>query len=121
MQNKAFRFGPVALTNAAANVLNPAGATGGVNGGSSAQYIILYQVDFVNKTNAAHTFSMYLGATGGSAAGTEVMGTAISVAANSTYTWRGRLRIDSADFLTGLADANTAITVSGMGEVGVAG
>jgi len=42
MTNKAFRFGPIALTTTlTTNLLNPATATGGVNAGSSSQYIIL--------------------------------------------------------------------------------
>ncbi len=120
-QNKAFNFGPVAIANTAGNLLNPPTASGGVNAGSSAQYIILKQITIVNKTAGAVTFSLYKGATGGSAAGTEVIGTGLSVAANSSYTWTGILRLDSADFLTGLASAATSLTIQGGGEIGVAG
>jgi hypothetical protein len=57
--NKAFRFGPIALTTTlTTNILNPAAATGGVNGGSSAQYIVLRHIRFVNKTGGAVTFSL---------------------------------------------------------------
>ncbi len=35
MQQKPFRFGPLALTNAAANILNPGTTTGGVNSTAS--------------------------------------------------------------------------------------
>lgn len=122
MQNKAFRFGPVALTNTTTtNILNPPTATGGVNGGSSAQYIILRHVRIVNKTSSAATFSMWLGATGANAAGTEVIGIAQQVAANSSYDYYGYLRLDSADFLVGGASANTTLTITGEGEIGVAG
>jgi hypothetical protein len=120
--NKTFRFGPVALTNTlTTNLLNPAAATGGVNAGSSAQYIILKHVRIVNKTNAAATFSLWLGATGANAAGTEVIGIGQSVAANTSYDWYGLLRLDAADFLVGGAGTATALTISGEGEVGVAG
>lgn len=120
--NKAFRFGPLALTNTlTTNILNPAAATGGVNGGSSGQYIILRHVRVVNKTAGAVTFSLYLGATAANAAGTEVIGTALSVAANSAYDWYGALRLDTADFLVGGASASTSLTIQGEGEVGVAG
>lgn len=118
--NKAFRFGPVAMAAAAANILNPPTATGGVNGGNSSQYIILRHIRIVNKTGAAATFSLFLGATGGSAAGTEVIGTAKSIAANSYEDWYGAMRIDAADFLTGLASAATTLTIQGEGEIGVA-
>jgi hypothetical protein len=73
----------------------------------------------VNKTSGAVTFSLWLGATGGNAAGTEVVGTALSVAANSAYDWYGLLRLDAADFLVGGASAGTSLTFEGEGEIGV--
>ena len=121
-QNKTFRFGPVALTTTlTTNILNPPTASGGVNAGSSSQYIILKHIRIVNKTAGAVTFSLYLGATGSNTAGTEVIGTATSVAANSYVDWYGMLRIDAADFLVGGASANTSLTIQGEGEIGVAG
>lgn len=120
--NKTFRFGPIALTTTmTTNLLNPAAATGGVNGGSSGQYIILRHLRVVNKTGSPATFSMWLGATGGNVAGTEVIGQARSVAANSYEDWYGVLRLDVADFLVGGAGTTTALTLSGEGEVGVSG
>ena len=120
MQNKLFRLGPIALTTTlTTNILNPATATGGVNGGSSAQFITLKHIRVVNKTASAATFSLWLGATGANAAGTEVVGTGQSVAANSSYDWYGLLRIDAADFLVGGAGTATALTILGEGEVGV--
>lgn len=122
MQNKRFRFGPVALTTTlTTNILNPAGATGGVNAGSSGQYIILRHIRIVNKTAGAVTFSLYIGATGANTAGTEFMGIGRSVAANSYEDWYGELRLDTADFLVGGAGTTTALTITGEGEVGVAG
>jgi hypothetical protein len=122
MNNKCFRFGPIALTSTlTTNILNPATATGGTNAGSSSQYIILRHIRILNKTNAAATFSLWLGATGANAAGTEVVGTAQSVAANSAYDYYGAMRIDAADFLVGGASANTTLSILGEGEVGVAG
>jgi hypothetical protein len=121
-QNKIFRFGPIALTNTlTTNLLNPATATGGVNGGSSAQYIILKHIRIVNKTAGAVTCSFWLGATGGNVAGTEVIGIGLSVAANSYIDYYGQLRLDAADFLVGGASANTSLSITGEGEVGVSG
>lgn len=123
MQQKPFRFGPLALTNAAANILNPGTTTGGVNATASPyvnERIILTHIRIVNKTGGAVTFSLYVGATGGSAAGTEFMGTATSVPAASYVDWYGRLPLDVADFLTGLASANTSLTIEGEGEIGIA-
>jgi hypothetical protein len=122
MQNKKFRFGPIALTTTlTTNILNPPTTTGGVNAGSSSQYIILNHVRIVNKTGSAATFSLWLGATGANTAGTEVIGTALSVAANSAYDYYGSLRLDAADFLVGGAGTGTALTITGEGEIGVAG
>jgi hypothetical protein len=122
MQNKRFRFGPLALTNTlTTNILNPPTTTGGVNAGSSPQYILLRHVRIVNKSASAASFSLYLGATGANAAGTEVIGTAKSVPANDYIDWYGELRIDSTDFLVGGASALTSLTIQGEGEIGVAG
>jgi hypothetical protein len=121
-QNKRFRFGPVALTTTlTTNLLNPPTATGGVNGGSSSQYIVLHHISITNKTSAQATFSLYLGATGANLAGTEVLGTARPVAANSSFDYYGPLRLDAADFLVGGSGTATALTISGEGEIGVAG
>ena len=120
--NKVFRFGPIALTNTlTTNLLNPPTATGGTNGGSSAMYIVLKHIRIVNKTAGAVTCSFWLGATGANTAGTEVIGNALSVAANSFVDWFGILRLDSTDFLVGGAGANTSLSINGEGEIGVAG
>jgi hypothetical protein len=121
-QNKKFRFGPIALTNTlTANLLNPPAATGGVNAGSSSQYIILNHVRVLSKSSSAATYSLFIGATGANAAGTEFMGSATPVAANSRDDWYGSVRLDAADFLVGGASANTALVIMGEGEIGVAG
>jgi hypothetical protein len=122
MQNKAFRFGPVALSNTlTTNILNPPTATGGVGAGSSSNYIILRHIRIVNKTASAATFSLWLGATGANTAGTEVIGQGYSIAANSAFDWYGYMRLDAADFLVGGASAATTLTIQGEGEIGVAG
>jgi hypothetical protein len=120
--NKIFRLGPVALTaTLTTNILNPPTATGGVGAGTSANYIVLRHIRIVNKTAGAVTFSLWLGGTGGNVAGTEVIGTGYSVAANSAFDWYGAMRLDSTDFLVGGASALTSLTLSGEGEIGVAG
>lgn len=122
MQNKVFSFGPIALTNTlTTNLLNPPTATGGVNGGSSSCFILLRYLRIVNKTAGAVTFSLWKGATGANAAGTEVVGIGTSVPANSYVDYPYPIRLDAADFLVGGASANTSLTISGLGEIGVAG
>jgi len=120
--NKTFRFGPVALTTAlTTNLLNPPAASGGVNAGASPQYIVLKHVRITNKTAAAASFSTWLGATGANAPGSEVIGQGKVVLANDSYDWYGLMRIDASDFLVGGASAANALTISGEGEIGVAG
>lgn len=119
--NKTVRFGPVAITASVANILNPGTTTGGVNMPSGSNlYFIIKHIRFVNKTAAAHTISAWIGATGGSAAGTETGFSGTSIPANSYVDWYGLLRLDVADFLTMQADALTSIVFQAEGEVGVA-
>lgn len=120
--NKTFRFGPVALTAVlTTNLLNPPAAAAGVNAGASPQYITLKHLRIVNKSNLAVTFSMWLGATGANAAGSEVIGQGQIVLANTSYDWYGLMRIDVTDFLVGGASSAGALSISGEGEIGVAG
>lgn len=120
--NKTFRFGPIALTTVlTTNLLNPPAASGGVNAGASPQYIVLKHLRITNKTNAAASFSMWLGATGANLAGTEVIGQGQVVLANTSYDWYGLLRLDVADFLVGGSSTANALSISGEGEIGVAG
>lgn len=119
-QNRIQRFGPVALANVATDVLNPADAGAGQVGYvPTASYIILRHIRIVNKTGGAVSFSGWLGATGASAAGTEVIGTGKVIAANDAYDWYGMLRLDTADFLVMLASAAASLTFEAEGEVGL--
>ncbi len=120
--NKIVRFGPVALSNTlTTNILNPTiTSLSGIVGFTMTQpYLIVRHIRIVNKTAGAVTFSLYLGASVTNAAGTEVIGTALSVAANSSYDWYGQMRLDTADFLVGGAGAATSLTIEGEMEVGV--
>lgn len=119
MQNRPLRIGPVALANAAANIFNPGTTTGGVNSPATNLYAILTHIRLVNKTGATATASLYIGATGGSAAGTEFAFNAVSIPANSAVDWNGRIPIQTTDFLTGLASGAATITFEGDGEIGV--
>lgn len=122
--NKMIRIGPVALTTTlTTNILNPQTLTGGVSAGgtsNTATYLILRHIRISNKTGSAATFSLWIGATGANAAGTEFIGTAQSVAANSYVDWYGMVRLDTGDFLVGGAGTTTALTLSGEGEIGIA-
>ena len=120
--NKAFNFGPLALTNTlTTNIFNPGTTAGGVNSGTPGTlYAILKHIRIVNKTAGAVTFSLWKGATGANAAGTEFIGIGVSVPANSYFDWYGLARFDAADFLVGGASAATSLSIQGEGEIGVA-
>jgi hypothetical protein len=122
-QNKAIRFGPVALTSTlTTNIINCAitSLSGPVGYTQTQPYVILKHIRIVNKTAGAVTFSFWLGATGANAAGTEVIGTGLSIPANSAYDlYSPGLRLDSTDFLVGGASANTSLTLEAEGEIGI--
>ena len=122
MTNRAFRFGPIPLTNTlTTNLLNPPTLTGGAGVGATAIYIILRRINIINKTAGAVTCSLWLGASGANIAGTE-LASALSIPANSCIPLPfAYLRLDIADFLVGGASANTSLTIEGEGEIGVAG
>lgn len=120
MQNKSLRVGPAALAAAAANILNGAVTSlAGPTGVTFTQPVLtLTHIRIVNKTAAPVTASLFIGATGGSAAGTEFAYSGTSIPANSYVDWYGKLRLESTDFLTGLAGAATSLTFEAEGEVG---
>jgi hypothetical protein len=119
-QNRPLRVGPVALTNTlTTNILNPAAAGAGTGYTPTASYIILYHIRVVNKTAGAVTFSLWIGATGANAAGTEWFN-AQTVGANAVYDSYVQTRLDAADFLVGGASAATSLTFEADGEVGLA-
>lgn len=119
--NKLIRFGPVALSaTLTTNIINTAitSLAGPVGYTQTQPYAIIRAFFVVNKTNAQATFSLWIGATGANAAGTEWFN-AQPVPANSVYPWYGLKRLDSADFLVGGASAGTTLTFVADGEIGL--
>lgn len=99
--------GPVALSaTLTTNVYNQ---------GSALIFDIIKHIHVANKTAGPVTFSLWLGATGANAAGTELFN-AVSVPANSVYDWYGNLKMLSTDFLVGGASAGTSLTITIEGE-----
>ena len=94
--NKIVRIGPVGLTaTLTTNLLNPPSLAGGtgIAGTNTGTYLVLRHLRITNKTAAIVTFSMFLGASGGNVAGTEVFGSVSSVPANSSVDWYGMMRM----------------------------
>ncbi len=119
--NKIVRIGPIALsTILTTNLLNlnVTSLAGPVGFTLTQPYMLLRRMRIVNKTGSAATFSLWLGATGGNVAGTEVIGQGLSVAANTAFDWSGLLRMDVADFLVGGAGTTLALVLEAEAEIG---
>jgi len=114
MADKVVRsFGPVAMSATMTTNIYQGG-----NGGTATIYDVVKHIHVVNKTAGAVTFSLWLGATGGNAAGTELFN-AYSVASYSTFDYYCSLRMISTDYLVGGASAATSLTIYGEGVQGV--
>ena len=98
--------GPAYLANAAADIYTPPAST---------IYTIIRHIHVANKTAGAVTFSLYVGATGGSAGGTEIF-SGHSVPANSEFDYYCAMVMKSTDFLSGLASAATSLVITVEGE-----
>jgi hypothetical protein len=97
---------PVALTTTlTTNIYNPA----------SGLFAILRALHVVNKTGGAVNFTLYLGLSGGTLAGTELWFQQ-SVPADSVYDWYGIMEMGSSDYLVGGAGTGTSLTATLMGE-----
>ena len=101
--------GPLALTNTLTTNVYQGG------GGSALIYDVVKHIHIINKTGSQHSVSLFLGATGANAAGTEIY-SATPIAANSALDYYCNLKMASTDFLVGGADANTALTILIEGE-----
>ena len=101
--------GPAYIANAAADIYTPPAAT---------IYTVIRHIHIANVTGGAVTFSLYVGATGGSSGGTQLFGST-SIAANSQLDYYCMLRMSSSDFLSGVASASNSLVITVEGEQGV--
>lgn len=104
--------GPAYLASSATNVYTPP---------TSSQVTLrtyITQIHLANVTNGAVTWTLYIGGTGGSTAGTEI-GKDVSIAANtnSDLYFGDGIEMATTDFLSGLASAGSSITVTINGYV----
>ena len=123
MQNRAARFGPAAMATAVANLLNCAltsnsGPVGISSPASLALYLLITHIRLVNTAASAATASLFIGTTATSATAAAFAFNGYSIAANSYVDWYGRVRLDAADYLTGLASAVTVVWQA-EGEIGI--
>lgn len=98
--------GPAFLAASATNVYTPPAST---------IYTTIRHIHIANVTGGAVSFTLWIGATGGSAAGTELF-KAHSIPANFEFDYYTPLRLDSTDFLTGLASAGSSLVITIAGE-----
>lgn len=120
MQASPLSFGPVILSaTLTTNILNGTiTAVTGTTGVTAQQPLIkINRIRIVNKTGSAATFSLWKGLTGANTAGTELIGQATSIAANSYLDIFGPWYFKVADFLVGGAGTGSALTIEGVGEV----
>lgn len=120
--NKLTSFGPVAIiAGTGTNYISPAASGASAVGyTATADYVILRHLRIVNKSGAAVPVSLFIGATSGSAAGTEFAYSATPVPATGSVDWYGAQRMDATQFLSGFAGTVTTLVLSGEGEIGKA-
>jgi hypothetical protein len=85
------------------------------NNTSALIYDVIKHIHVANKTGTAATFSLWLGATGANAAGTELF-LAVNVPANSVVDHWMNLKMTSTDFLVGGSGTAAALTITIEGE-----
>lgn len=118
--NKILNFEPVYLPAAAGNILSPGAAPGSAVGyTATAPYIIVKHIRVLNTDTVAHSFSLYKGASGGSAGGTQIgFAGNTPIPAGQWVDCYSQIRLDTADFLTGIADSASKLVIFVAGEVG---
>lgn len=119
--NKQLNIQPQNIPASATNLLNPniTSLAGPVGFTMTQPYLLLKHIRLTNKDTAVRTVTLYKGATGGSAAGTEIAFANYPIPAQSAIDWYGIIRVDSADFVTGIADVTAKVTIEFDGEIGV--
>lgn len=108
-----FKDGPAYVANAAADLYVPAAGT----------VALIFHIRLLNKAAATPTVSLYVGATGGSAGGTEIdtaafvfTTTGTTGAVRDIYFPAG-LRLTATDFLSGVASAASQVVCIVTGKL----
>ena len=98
--------GPAYIAATATNIYTPAAST---------IYTVLRHIHIANVVTTAITFTLYVGATGGSSAGTELF-KGYQVEAGRSFDWYCNRKMLSTDFLTGLASVASSLVITVDGE-----
>lgn len=108
MAGTPFKDGPAYVANAAADLYVPSANT----------YALVRHIHLANTDSTARTVSLYVGATGGSTGGTQLLG-GTSIAANDVLDvyFPAGLKLTSSDYLTGVASAATVVVCTITGEL----
>jgi hypothetical protein len=101
------RYGPAFIAASATNIYTPEASTIRFD---------MRHIHIDNVTAGAITFSMYIGATGGSAAGTEIFKDQ-SIAAKSPFDFFCSYKMLSTDFLSAIASAGSSLVIVVSGEL----
>jgi hypothetical protein len=120
-QNKILNIQPQYIPAAVGNLLNcnVTSVAGPVGFTMTQPYLVIKHVRILNSGGTTQTVTMYKGATGGSAGGTQVFFAAFQLAAGQFQDWYGQLRCDSGDFITGIATTVSTVIVEFDAEIGV--
>ena len=120
-QTKRLNIPPIAVATAAGNLLNCAvtSLAGPVGFTMTQPYLLIRWIRVNNYAATATTVTLYKGATGASAAGTQFAVPGVSIPANSSIdVYCADARFDSGDFLTGVA-SQTGIVLNISADIGV--
>ena len=98
--------GPAYIAASATNIYTPPAST---------IYTVLKHIHIANVVTTAITFTLYVGATGGSAAGTELF-KGYQIEAGRSFDWYCNRKMLSTDFLTGLASSASSLVITVDGE-----
>jgi hypothetical protein len=97
--------GPAYVASSATDVYVPA----------ANKYGVVRHIHLCNKDSSARTVSLYVGATGGSAGGTELFKDK-SIAVGDVYDYWCFLRLSTTDFLSGIASSASTLVITVEGE-----
>jgi len=111
MAGTPFKDGPAFITDASDDLYVPGSGT----------YALVRHIHLVNTDSSARTVSLYVGATGAEAAGTEILKDK-SIAVGDVYDcyFPAGLKLTSTDFLVGDASVTNKVTATISGELYVA-